>query len=83
MGRHKILIEIMAEVEAEISTETTAVTEVDQEKEGYHLEGITIITTTDKTQILEYGLNLEDQGPGVDPNSRVRTNRDRIRCYRC
>ena len=38
---------------------------VDQEKEGYHPES-TIITITDKTQILDYGLNLEDQGPGVD-----------------
>ena len=66
MGTHKILSEIMAEVEAEILTETIAVTEVDQEKEGYHLEG-TIVIITDKTQILEYGLNLEDQGPGVDP----------------
>ena len=67
MGMHKILIEIMAEVEAEILTETISVTEVDQEKEGYHLEGTIIITTTDKTQILDCGLNLEDQGPGVDP----------------
>ena len=65
-GTRKISIEIMAEVEAEILTETIAVIEVDQEKEGYHLEG-TIITITDKTQILDYGLNLEDQGPGVDP----------------
>ena len=82
-GTRKILVEIMAEVEAEILTETTVMIEVDQEKEGYHPEGTTIITITDKTQILEYGLNLEDQGLEVDPNSRVRTNRDRIRCYRC
>ena len=67
MGTHKILIKIMAEVEAEILTETTVMIEVDQEKEGYHLEGTIIITITDKTQILEYGLNLEDQGPEVDP----------------
>ena len=66
MGTRKISVEIMAEVEAEILTETIAVTEVDQEKEGYHPEG-TIITITDITQILDYGLNLEDQGPGVDP----------------
>ena len=66
MGTHKILVEIMAEAEAEILTEITVMIEVDQEKEGYHPEGI-IITITDKTQILEYGLNLEDQGPGVDP----------------
>ena len=66
MGTRKILVEIMAEVEAEILTETTVMIEVDQEKEGYHPEG-TIIIITDETQILEYGLNLEDQGPGVDP----------------
>ena len=66
MGTHKISAETMAEVEAEILTETIAVTEVDQEKEGYHPEG-TIITITDKTQILEHGLNLEDQGLGEDP----------------
>ena len=66
MGTHKILVEIMAEVEAEILTATIAVTEVDQEKEGYCPEGI-IIIITDKTQILDYGLNLEDQGPEVDP----------------
>ena len=65
-GYTQILVEIMAEVEAEILTEITVMTGVDQEKEGYHLEGI-IIAITDKTQILEYGLNLEDQGPGVDP----------------
>ena len=57
----------MAEAEAEILTEITVMTEVDQEKEGYHPEGTIIIAITDKTQILEYGLNLEDQGPGVDP----------------
>ena len=67
MGTRKILVEIMAEVEAEILTETTVMIEVDQEKEGYHPEGTTIITITDKTQILEYGLNLEDQGLEVDP----------------
>ena len=43
----------------------TEMIEVDQEKEGYHPEGIIIIT--DKTQILEYGLSLEDQDPEVDP----------------
>ena len=46
-GTCKILVEIMAEVGAEILTETIAVTEVDQEKEGYHPEG-TIIIITDK-----------------------------------
>ena len=66
MGTRKISVEIIAEVEAEILTEITVMIEVDQEKEGYHPEGI-IIIITDKTQILEYGLNLEDQGPGVDP----------------
>ena len=64
-GTHKISIEIMAEVEAEILTEITVVIGVDQEKEGHHPEG-TIITITDKIQILDYGLNLEDQGLGVD-----------------
>ena len=66
MGTCKISVEIMAEVEAEILTETIAMIGVDQEKEGYHPEG-TIIIITVKTQILDYGLNLEDQGPGVDP----------------
>ena len=66
MGTCKISVEIMVEVEAEILTEITVMIGVDQEKEGYHPEG-RIITITDKTQILDYGLNLEDQGPGVDP----------------
>ena len=66
-GTLKILVEIMAEVEAEILTEITVMIEVDQEKEGYHPEGIIITIITDKTQILDYGLNLEDQGQGVDP----------------
>ena len=65
MGTCKISVEIMAEVEAEILTDIIVMIGVDQEKEGYHLEG-TIIIITDRTQILEYGLNLEDQGPGVD-----------------
>ena len=60
MGTCKILVEIMAEVEAEILTETIVMIEVDQEKEGYHPEG-TIITIKDKTQILD-----SDQGLGVD-----------------
>ena len=59
-GTRKISVEIMAEVEAEILTETIAVIGVDQGKEGYHPEG-TMITITDKTQILD-----SDQGPGVD-----------------
>ena len=42
MGTHKISVEIMAEIEPEILTETIAVTGVDQEKEGYHPEGIII-----------------------------------------
>ena len=65
-GTRKVSVEIMAEVEAEILTEIIVMIGVDQEKEGYHPEG-TIIIITDKTQIIEYGLNLEDQGPGVDP----------------
>ena len=40
MGTCKISVEIMAEIEAEILTETIIVTGVDQEKEGYHSEGI-------------------------------------------
>ena len=67
MGTLKILVEIIAEVEAETLTEIIAVIEVDQEKGGYCPEGIIITTITDKTQILDYGLNLEDQGLGVDP----------------
>ena len=59
MGTRKISVEIMAEVEAEILTETIAVIQIDQEKEGYHPKGIIIIPG--KTQILD-----SDQGPGVD-----------------
>ena len=59
-GTCKILVEIIAEVEAEILTETIAVTEVDQEKEGYCPEG-TIIIIPDKTQILD-----SVQGLGAD-----------------
>ena len=67
-GKHKISVEIMAEVEAEILTEITVMIQAGLEKEGHHPEGtIIIIIITDKTQILDYGLNLEDQGPGVDP----------------
>ena len=65
MGTCKISVEIMAEVEAEILTEIIVMIGVDQEKEDYHPEGI-IIIIPGRTQILEYGLNLEDQGPGVD-----------------
>ena len=60
MGTCKISVEIMAEIEAEILTETIAVTGVDQEKEGYHPESVIIIIG--KTQILG-----SDQGLGVDP----------------
>ena len=61
MGTQKILVEIMAEVEEEILTDTIAVTGVDQEKEGYHPEVI-IIIIQGKTQILD-----SDQGLEVDP----------------
>ena len=62
MGTHKISVEIMAEVEEEILTETIAMIGIDQEKEGYHPEGIIIIIIIPgKTQILD-----SDQGPGVD-----------------
>ena len=57
-GYMQISVEIMAE--AEILTEIIIMIGVDQEKEGYHPEGI-IIIITDKTQILD-----SDQGPGVD-----------------
>ena len=60
MGTCKILVEIMAEAEAGISTEIIVMIGVDQEKEGYHPEGI-IIIITDKTKILD-----SDQGPGID-----------------
>ena len=43
MGTHKISVEIIAEAKTETLTETIAVTGVDQEKEGYHPEGIIII----------------------------------------
>ena len=60
----------MAEIEVEILTETSieiiVVTGVDQEKVDYLQEDI-IIIITDKMRILDYGLNLEDQGLGVDP----------------
>ena len=49
MGTCKILVEIIAETEAEILTETIVVTGVDQEKEDYCLEGIIIMITIDKT----------------------------------
>ena len=62
MGTCKISVEIMAETEAEISTETIVVTGVDQEKEGYHPEDITIIIIINKMQILE-----SDQVLEVDP----------------
>ena len=60
MGTCKISVELIAETEAEILTETMVVTGVDQEKEDYLPEGIIIIIG--KTQILD-----SDQGPGVDP----------------
>ena len=63
MGILKILAEIMTEIEAEILSETITVTGVDQEKEGYHPEGIIItIIIPGKTQILD-----SDLGIGVDP----------------
>ena len=63
MGTCKMLVEIIAETEAEISTETIVVTGVDQEKEDYLPEGIIIIMIIiDKMQTLD-----SDQDPGVDP----------------
>ena len=61
MGTCKILVEIMAETEAEPLTQTIVVTGVDQEKEEYHPEDI-IIIITDETRILG-----SDLGKGVDP----------------
>ena len=61
MGTSKISIEIIAGTEAVISTGTIVVTGVDQEKEGYHPEGI-IILIIDEVQILD-----SDQDLGVDP----------------
>ena len=58
MGTCKILVQIIAEIEAEI----IVVTGVDQEKEHYLPEGIIIMITLDKMQTLD-----SDQGPGVDP----------------
>ena len=62
MNTHKILVKII-ETEAEVLSETIVMTGVDQEKEGYHPEGIIITIIAGKTQILD-----SDQGPGVDPN---------------
>ena len=82
MGTCKISVEIMAEVEAEILTETIAVIGVDQEKEGYHPEGI-IIIIPGRTQISRLWSESRRSRSRSRSNSRVRTNRDRIRCYRC
>ena len=63
MDTRKILIEIIAEIEAEILTEIIVVTGVDQEKEDYLPEGIIIIMITiDRMQTLD-----SNPGPGVDP----------------
>ena len=65
MNTCKILVEIIAETEAEILTEIIVMTEAGQEKEHYLPEGIIIMIAIDKMQTLD-----SDQGPGVD--SRVR-----------
>ena len=62
MGTCKIIVEIIAETEAEILTEIIVLTGVDQEKDDYLPEGIIIMITIDKMQTLD-----SDQGPGVDP----------------
>ena len=49
MGTYKTSVEIIAETEAVILTETIVVTGVDKEKEDCHPEGIVIIIITDKT----------------------------------
>ena len=61
MDTCKILVEIIAEIEAEILTEIIVVTGVDQEKEDYLPEGIIIMIIIDKMQTLDL-----DQDPGVD-----------------
>ena len=76
MGTRKISVEIMAEAEAEILTEIIVMIGVDQEKEGYHPEGIIIIIRQNTNSRLRSRSRSRS-------NSRVRTNRDRIRCYRC
>ena len=62
MGTCKMLVEIIAESEVEILAEIILMIGVDQEKEGYHLEGSIIIIIPDKIHILD-----SDEGPGVDP----------------
>ena len=62
MNTCKILVEIIEEIEAEILTEIIVMTGAGQEKENYLPEGIIIMITIDKMQILD-----SDQGPGVDP----------------
>ena len=62
MNTRKILVEIIAEIEAEILTEIIVVTGAGQEKEDYLPEGIIIMITIDKMQTLD-----SDQGPEVDP----------------
>ena len=48
MGTHKMLVEIIAEIEAEILTENIVVTGAGQEKEHYLPEGIITMTTIGK-----------------------------------
>ena len=62
MGTCKMLVEIIAEKEAEILTETIIVTGAGQEKKYCLPEGIIVMITIDKMQTLD-----SDQGPGVDP----------------
>ena len=62
MGTCIILVEIIAETEVEILTETIVVTGINQEKEDYLPEGKIIMITIDKMQTLH-----SDQDPGVDP----------------
>ena len=85
MGTCNILVEIMAETEAEILTETIVVTAIDQEKEDYLLEGIIIIiiiinNNNNNRQNANYRFRSRFRSRS---HSRVRTNRDRVRCYRC
>ena len=76
MGICKISVELMAEIEAEVLTEAIVVIGVGQEKEVYPPGSMTIIIVKMAT------LDL-DQGLGSRSSSRITTDRDRIRCYRC
>ena len=79
MGTHKISVEIMAETEAETLIVTIVVTGVGQEKEDYLPEGTIIIIINNRQNMnSRFGSRSRSRS-----NSRIRTNRDRVRCYKC